>query len=191
MLLKLKEPTPEKLPESVEISDELKNAHSEFERIEKLITGAQAINENNAYLKFERGLEIKSKQANLLTIIEKITTLTTEISDYFSNLSNIVREEFAGDIEIDVQLLEYVMSKDEYKDCFKITANGKVFPYETNGALQNNVKMQILFNLQRLKGYTGVTVMDNCEANTTQPINTLGLNCVLVFATNYEQLIIK
>ena len=83
------------------------------------------------------------------------------------------------------------MSKDEYKDCFKITANGKVYPYECNGALRNNVKMQILYNLQRLKGYTGVTIMDNCESNTTEPINSLGLNCVLAFATGDKQLIIK
>ena len=115
----------------------------------------------------------------------------TEISDYFSNLAAIVKQEFAGDIELDVQLLEFVMSRDEYKDCFKITANGKVFPYECNGALQNNVKMQVLANLQRLKGYTGVTVMDNCEANTTQPVNTCGLNCVLAYATLENELTIK
>ncbi len=185
------EPTPEKLPESVEISEELKEAHAEFERINEQIIGAKAINTNNAKLIESRTAEIKLKQANLLQIIEKITTLTTEISDYFSNLAAIVKQEFAGDIELDVQLLEYVMSKDEYKDCFKITANGKVFPYECNGALQNNVKMQVLANLQRLKGYTGVTVMDNCEANTTQVINTCGLNCVLAYATNDNELIIK
>jgi len=190
-LSNLIEPTPEKLPESVEILIELKDAHLEFEHLKELIIGAKAINENNNALFWERSAQIKSKQANLLTIIEKITTLTTEISDYFSNLSNIVKQEFAGEILINVQLLEYVMSRDEYKDCFKITANGKVFPYECNGALQNNVKMQILFNLQRLKGYTGVTVMDNCEANTTDPINSLGLNCVLAYATLETQLIIK
>ena len=190
-LSNLIEPTPEKLPESVEISEELKNAHLEFERIKELIIGANAINENNKKLIQDRSAQIKEKQANLLQIIEQITTLTTKISDYFSNLTNIVKQEFVGDIEIDVQLLEYVMSRDEYKDCFKITANGKTFPYETNGALQNNVKMQILFNLQRLKGYTGVTVMDNCEANTTDPINSLGLNCVLAYATLETQLIIK
>lgn len=187
----LQEPTPEKLPEQLEISDELKQAHIDFETINEQIIGAKAINANNAKLITERSNEIKEKQANLLQIIEQITTLTTEISDYFSNLTNIVKSEFAGDIEIDVELLEYVMNRGEYKDCFKITANGKVFPYECNGALQNNVKMQILYNLQRLKGYTGVTVMDNCEANTTQPINTLGLNCVLAYATNDNQLVIK
>lgn len=185
------EPPPEKLPESVEISEELKTAHAEFERINEQIIGANAINANNAKLIESRSTEIKLKQASLLQIIEKITTLTTEISDYFSNLATIVKQEFAGDIEIDVQLLEYVISKDEYKDCFKITANGKVFPYECNGALQNNVKMQVLANLQRLKGYTGVTVMDNCEANTTQPVNTCGLNCVLAYATLENELIIK
>ena len=190
-LLGLIEPTPEKLPESVEISEELKTAHSEFERINEQIIGAKAINANNALLIESRSSEIKLKQANLLEIIEKITTLTTEISDYFSNLATIVKQEFSGDIELDVQLLEYVMSRDEYKDCFKITANGKVFPYECNGALQNNVKMQVLANLQRLKGYTGVTVMDNCEANTTQPVNTCGLNCVLAYATLENELTIK
>jgi len=190
-LSSLIEPTPEKLPETIEISEELKTAHSEFERINEEIIGAKAINTNNAKLIQSRTAEIKLKQANLLEIIEKITTLTTEISDYFSNLATIVKQEFTGDIELDVQLLEYVMSKDEYKDCFKITANGKVFPYECNGALQNNVKMQVLANLQRLKGYSGVTVMDNCEANTTQPVNTCGLNCVLAYATLENELTIK
>lgn len=185
------EPIQEKLPESVEISDELKAAHVEFERINEEIIGAKAINANNAKLIESRSAEIKEKQANLLQIIEKITALTDEISDYFSNLATVVKQEFAGEIELDVQLLEHVMSRDEYKDCFKITANGKVFPYECNGALQNNIKMQVLANLQRLKGYTGVTVMDNCEANTTQPINTCGLNCILAYATNDNELIIK
>jgi len=190
-LTNLIEPTPEKLPEQLEISDELKNIHTEYEALKVDINKAIGVNENNVKLIAERSSEIKTKQANLLQIIEQITELTQAISDYFSNLSNIVKTEFAGEIEIDVELLEYVMSKDEYKDCFKITANGKTFPYECNGALQNNVKLQILANLQRLKGYTGVTVMDNCEANTTTPINTCGLNCVLAFATLDEQLIIS
>lgn len=190
-LSKLTEPTTEKLPESVEISEELKAAHAEFEAINEQIIGAKAINANNAKLIESRTEEIKLKQSNLLEIIEKITTLTTEISDYFSNLATIVKQEFAGGIELDVQLLEFVMSRDEYKDCFKITANRKVFPYECNGALQNNVKMQVLANLQRLKGYTGVTAMDNCEANTSDPINSLGLNCVLAYATYDKELIIK
>lgn len=190
-LSNLIEPVPEKLPESVEISEVLQNAHTEFTRIDKEIIGAKAINSNNAKLIESRSKEIKEKQANLLQIIEKITVLTTEISDYFSSLANIVKQEFAGDIKIDVELLEYVMSRDEYKDCFKITANGKIFPYECNGALQNNVKLQVLANLQRLKGYKGITVMDNCEANTTQPVNTCGLNCVLAFATLENELIIK
>jgi hypothetical protein len=94
-------------------------------------------------------------------------------------------------LKLMLNFLEHVMSKDEYKDCFKITANGKVFPFECNGALQNNVKMQILFNLQRLKNYNSVTIMDNCEANTSQPINTLGLNCVIAFATFDNELLIK
>ena len=190
-LSELIEPTPEKLPESVEISEELKAAHSEFEVINEQLIGAKAINANNTKLIESRTAEISLKQANLLEIIEKITKLTTEISDYFSNLATVVKQEFAGEIELDVQLLEYVMSRDEYKDCFKITANGKVFPYECNGALQNNVKIQVLANLQRLKGYTGVTVMDNCEANTTQPVNTCGLNCVLAYATLENELTIK
>jgi DNA repair exonuclease SbcCD ATPase subunit len=187
-LQQLKEPTPEKLPEQVEISEELKEASEKYKALQVEINKAEGVNENNAKLIAERAIEIKAKQSNLLQIGSDIATLTAEISDYFSNLSQIVKTEFAGDINIDVELLEYVMSKDEYKDTFKITANGKVFPYECNGALQNNTKLQILFNLQRLKGYTGVTIMDNCEANTTQKINTLGLNCVIAFATLENEL---
>lgn len=190
-LSELKEPELLKMPEEMQISDELKNAHSEFEILNKRIIGQIAINENNVKLREQYNAEIKSLQGSLFTIGEEIAKLTKEISDYFSNLHGIVKSEFAGDIEIDVELLEYVLTKDEWKDCFKITANGKVFPYECNGALQNNLKLQVLATFQRLKGYSGITLMDNCEANTTQPINTCGLNCVLAYATNDEKLIIK
>ena len=98
---------------------------------------------------------------------------------------------FAGPIEIGVQLQEYVITTGEYSDIFKITANGKVFPYECNGALQNNTKLQVLGTLQRLKGYKGITIMDNAEANTTQIIEKGELNLVLARATNEKKLIIK
>lgn len=190
-LSNLAEPTLQMLPESVVISDELQAFRDEYLRIEKEIIGAKAINANNAKIKGEKESEIKEKQNNLLKIIEEITILQAAISDYFANLKGIISEEFKGEISIDVELLEYVMANDDYKDCFKITANGKVFPYECNGALQNNTKLQILANMQRLTGYTGVTLMDNCEANTSQPLNTLNLNCVTAFATNKSQLTIK
>ena len=190
-LSELKEPELLKMPEEMQISDELKNAHSEFEILNKRIIGQIAINGNNVKLREQYNTEIKALQGSLFTIGEEIAKLTKEISDYFSNLQGIVKSEFAGDIEIDVELLEYVLTKDEWKDCFKITANGKVFPYECNGALQNNLKLQVLATFQRMKGYSGITLMDNCEANTTQPINTCGLNCVLAYATNDENLIVK
>ena len=180
--------TPERLPETIEISDQLKQAHADFELQNKEITKQIGVNENNVKLRAQYNAEIKQLQDSLFTIGEEITKLTAEISDYFSNLEGIVKSEFSGKIEIGVELLEYVMSRDEYKDCFKITANGKVFPYECNGALQNNLKLQILATFQRLKGYTGITLMDNCEANTTQPVETCGLNCVLAYATNDENL---
>lgn len=187
-LANLTEPTPERLPETIEISEQLKQAHADFELQNKEITKQIGVNENNVRLRAQYNAEIKQLQDSLFTIGEEIAKLTAEISDYFSNLEGIVKSEFAGKIEIGVELLEYVMSRDEYKDCFKITANGKVFPYECNGALQNNLKLQVLATFQRLKGYTGITLMDNCEANTTQPVETCGLNCVLAYATNDENL---
>lgn len=191
MLLKLLEPTPEKLPESMEISDELKQAHEQFEMLNKQIIGQTAINENNVKLREQYASDIKVLQANLFTIGEEISDLTSKISDYFSNLQGVVKNEFAGDILIDVELLEYVMSRDEWKDCFKITANGKIFPYECNGALQNNLKLQVLSTFQRLQGYKGITLLDNAEANTSTPINTCGTNCILAYATFDTELIIK
>lgn len=184
----LTEPTPEALPEEITIPDNLRVAHAEFIAIEKEITGAEAINTHNAAKRADNNAQIKIKQELLMELDTTIVRLRQEISDYFSNLNGIVKQEFAGDIEIGVELLEYVMSRDEYKDCFRITANGKVFPYECNGALQNNVKFQVLASLQRLNNYTGITIMDNCEANTTDPINTCGLPCVLATATNESEL---
>lgn len=184
----LTEPIPERLPETIEISEQLKQAHTDFELQNKEITKQIGVNENNVRLREQYNAEIKALQGSLFTIGEEISKLTAEISDYFSNLEGVVKSEFSGKIEIGVELLEYVMSRDEYKDCFKITANGKVFPYECNGALQNNLKLQVLATFHRLKGYTGITLMDNCEANTTQPVETCGLNCVLSYATNDENL---
>lgn len=187
-LANLTEPIPERLPETIEISEQLKQAHADFELQNKEITKQIGVNENNVRLREQYNAEIKALQGSLFAIGEEISKLTAEISDYFSNLEGIVKSEFSGKIKIGVELLEYVMSRDEYKDCFKITANGKVFPYECNGALQNNLKLQVLATFQRLKGYSGITLMDNCEANTTTPINTCGLNCVLAYATNDENL---
>jgi len=187
----LTEPTPEKLPEASIISDELKQAYELVKNLQIEINKAQGVNENNTRLIAEHAAQIKEKQANLLKIIEQINDLQTAISQYFSNLSEIVKTEFAGDIAIDVDILEYVISRDEYKDIFKITANNKVFPYECNGALQNNVKTQILSNFQRLKEYKGITILDNAEANTSQPINVNGLNAVIAYATFDEKLTIK
>ena len=190
-LTDLVEPKIEKLPESLEIDPTLINAHAQFTELNTEITKQIGVNEHNIKLRSQYNAEIKSLQDDLFVIGGEIVKLTAEISDYFSNLNGIVKSEFAGDIEIDVQLLEYVMSKDEWSDCFKITANGNVFPYETNGALKTNLKLQVLATFQRLKDYKGVTIVDNCEGNTTQPINTCGLNCVLATATFDETLIIK
>ena len=190
-LLLIVEPTPEILPEASEISEELKKANLQFNAENKIIIENSAINLNNKKNREKWESEIKIQQTKLFEIDQQIVKLTNEISEYFSNLDGIVKKEFSGNIEIGVQLLEYVISKDEYKDCFKITANSKVYPYECNGALQNNVKLQILANIQRLKNYTGITIMDNCEANTTDAINTCGLQCVLARATNESELIIN
>lgn len=187
----LVEPIFEKLPENLEIPEDVKQAHADFELQNKEITKQIGVNENNVRLRAQYNAEIKQLQGNLFAISEEIAKLTAEISEYFSNLEGVVKSEFSGKIKIGVELLEYVMSRDEYKDCFKITANGKVFPYECNGALQNNLKLQVLATFQRLKGYTGITLMDNCEANTSTPINTCGLNCVLAYATFDKELIIK
>ena len=185
------EPILQKLPEDVAISEHLITAHDEFLAIEKEITGQTAINENNVKLRAEYNESIKALQKSIFEIGEKLAVLNTEISDYFSNLGQVVKTEFPGDIEIDVQLLEYVLTKNEWKDCFKITANGCVFPSECNGALQSNLKLQLLAGFQRLANYTGVTLMDNCEGNTTQPIDTCGLKTVLAFATFDKELTIK
>jgi len=190
-LTELKEPEIQKLPEALEISDEVKEAHRYFDEMDKERTKAIGVNENNVKLRDQYEKEIKALQGDLFSIGEQIAFLTTKISNYFSNLNGVVKSEFSGAIEIDVQLLELVITTGEYKDCFKITANGKVFPYECNGALQNNLKLQVLSTFQRLKNYSGITLMDNCEANTTDPINTCGMNCVLAFATTDKELTIK
>ncbi len=187
----LQEPTLEQLPTELTISDELKEAHSQYQELRDKVIGAEAVNANNEVNKEKKNKEVKTKRELLLEVDGKIITLQSEITDYFSNLTDVVEKEFKGKLKIGVQLQEYVITRDEYKDIFKITANSKVFPNECNGALINNVKLQVLAGLQRLKGYKGITIMDNAEANTTQPIDKNGLNLVVAKATESIELIIK
>ena len=187
----LKEPTLKELPTELTISDELNEAHEEYQNLRDEIVGAKAVNANNQERKALAELEIKKMQSILMEVDTEIIKLQSEITDYFSNLTNVVDKEFSGKIKIGVQLQELIISKDEYKDVFKITADGKVFPHECNGALINNTKLQVLATLQRLKGYNGITIMDNAEANTTQVIEPCGLNLVIARATSDKELIIN
>ena len=187
----VKEPKLKNLPTELAISEELKNAHVQYLSLRDEIIGAKAVNENNKRTKVRKETEIKEKQELLANLDSEVVDLQAEISNYFSNLSDIVAKEFDGKIKIGVQLLEYVITKNEYKDCFKIMANDKVFPSECNGALINNVKLQVLRTLQRLKNYKGITIIDNVEASTTQPLDGDGLNLVAAKATNESELIIK
>ncbi len=190
-LADLQEPQMKELPTELSISDELQEAHTQYQNLRDEIVGAKAVNKNNEDIKAKKEVEIQKFRDLLMKVDTEIITLQEEITDYFSNLTNVVDKEFSGKIKIGVELQEYIISKDEYKDAFKITADGKVFPHECNGALINNTKLQILATLQRLKGYSGITIMDNAEANTTQPIESCGLNLVIARATSDKELIIK
>ena len=187
----LKEPTLNSIPTELTISDELKDAHKQYSELRDENIGIEAINNNNEKTKVEKEAEIKEKQSFLADLDAKVVQLQNEISDYFSNLKDIVEKEFEGKIKIGVQLQEYVITKDEYKDCFKIIANDNIFPSECNGAFLNNVKLQVLRTLQRLKNYSGLTIMDNAEANTTEPLNRDGLNLVATKATHDNELLIN
>lgn len=184
----IKEPEPEKLPEALEIPAELVEAKKQFDAQDKLISEAIGVQKYNSANRAKWSAEIESNRAVMFDLNQQITMLKNQISDYFQNLKDIVKTEFPGEIEIGVELLKYVMTRDEYDPDFKITANGNAFPYECNGALQNNLKLQVLAGLQKLSSYNGPTVMDNCEANTTNPINTCGLPCLLAQATNIQTL---
>ena len=190
-LSELKEPTLKELPTELTISDELLEAHTQHQKLRDEIVGAKAVNKNNEDIKAKKETEIQKFRDLLMEVDTEIIKLQSEITDYFSNLTNVVENEFSGKIKIGVQLQELIISKDEYKDVFKITADGKVFPHECNGALINNTKLQVLATLQRLKGYKGITIMDNAEANTTQSIEPCGLNLVIARATSDKELIIK
>lgn len=173
------------------ISDELKEQHRLFEAQKLAKTDAEAINRNNARLRKEKEDEKEARRNALYEISEKITKIQQEISDYFANLADVVKEKFDGDYKIELKLQEYVIRTDDYKDCFIITADGKKFPHECNGAMVNNVKCQILNGLQKLAKYDGITVIDNAEANTTMPLNTLTLKAVVAMATKEDLLTFK
>ena len=187
----LKEPKLKALPTELTISDELSKAHDEYSELMIKITKAEGVNENNELNKSKKIKEVADNREFMSELDKKIVPLQNEISDYFSNLKDIVEKEFEGKIKIGVQLQEYVITKNEYKDCFKIIANDNIFPSECNGAFLNNVKLQVLRTLQRLKNYSGLTIMDNAEANTTEPLNSEGLNIIVAKAINENQLLIK
>mgnify|MGYP000858027941 CR=1 FL=1 len=187
----LGEPKLKELPTEMEVSEELKEAHQQYVVLHEAIVGANAVNANNAKIKDRSESEIKENQNLIAELDSKIVNLQSEISDYFSNLDGVVKKEFCGKIEIGVQLQEYVITRDEYKDCFKIVADGKIFPSECNGAFKNNVKLQLLRGLQKLRKYHGITIFDNAEANTTEKINGEGLNLVIARATDDKELIIS
>lgn len=190
-LIFLKEPKLKELPTEMEVSEELREFHNQYVEIHEAIIGANAVNANNAKIKERSESEIKENQNLIAELDSKIVNLQNEISDYFSNLDGVVKKEFSGKIEIGVQLQEYVITRDEYKDCFKIVADGKIFPSECNGAFKNNVKLQLLRGLQKLRKYNGITIFDNAEANTTEKINGDGLNLVIARATENKELIIS
>ncbi len=187
----LKEPKLKELPTETTISEELEAFHQEYLSIRDQFVGALAVNASNKEIKAKSEDEIKEYQTLIANLDLEIVELQGKISDYFSNLDGVVKKEFGGKIEIGVQLQEYVITKDDYKDCFKITADGKIFPSECNGAFKNNVKLQLLRGLQKLRKYNGITIFDNAEANTTDPINGQGLNLVIARATGDKELIIS
>lgn len=187
----LEEPKLKELPTEMEVPKELEEAHQQYVALHEAIVGANAVNANNTKVKKRSESEIKEKQALIGELDSKIVNLQSEISNYFSNLDGVVKQEFSGQIKIGVQLQEYVITRDEYKDCFKIVADGKIFPSECNGAFKNNVKLQLLRGLQKLRGYHGITIFDNAEANTTEKINGEGLNLVIARATEDKELIIS
>ena len=190
-LSELKEPKLLSLPETLEISDELKQLEIEYQNARDERNKLIGVNENNAKLRAEKEKEKSEMQGALLELDSKIIKLQNEITEYFANLKGVVKKEFAGKYDIDVELLELVITTKEYKDVFKITANGRVFPYECNGAMINNVKLQLLNGMQRLAGYNGVTILDNVEANTTEALNAYDLKLVSAQATFDKELLIK
>ena len=190
-LRELQEPIYKSLPTSIEIDTELIEAHNLFktQRVEQ--NEKQGVNKNNELIRIKKNEEKELLRVGLINVNSDLVELENQISNYFSNLNGIVKENFAGKIEINVQLQELVITKNEYKDVFKITANNNIFPYECNGAFKNNVKLQILRGLQKLSGYNGITLIDNTEANTTEALDDNGLQLVAVCATFDNDLIIE
>ena len=54
-------------------------------------------------------IEIKKMQSILMEVDTEIIKLQSEITDYFSNLTNVVENEFSGKIKIGVQLQELII----------------------------------------------------------------------------------
>lgn len=173
------------------ISDELAERHRLYTEQYEAKLSAEAVNKHNEKLRAENETEREKKRAAIMELTERITALKQAISDYFANLANVITEKFAGQYKIELKLQEYVITNDDYKDCFRVIANGKEYPHGCNGAMQKNVECQLLNGLQKLAGYNGLTVIDNAEANTTIPLDTLELNAVVAKATENKELTLK
>ena len=70
-LSELKQPTPEQLPTELTISDELKEAHSQFVKLHEEIIGQKAVNKNNAEKKASKEIEVTEKRDLLMKVDEK------------------------------------------------------------------------------------------------------------------------
>ena len=82
-LSELKEPTLEELPTELTISDDLQEAHNEYQKLRDEIVGAKAVNANNQEKKALAEIEIKKMQSLLMEVDTEIIKLQEEITDYF------------------------------------------------------------------------------------------------------------
>ena len=58
------------------------------------------VNKNNENIKAKKEIEIQKFRDLLMKVDTEIITLQEEITDYFSNLTNVVEKEFSGKIKI-------------------------------------------------------------------------------------------
>ncbi len=170
----------------------LKNELEKFNKIEAEIKDAEAIINHNEKLRLQYENDLQDLKIRFLNVQKSIAEITEAIKNYSENIKTEFSNHFPGKLEIDIEVMEYIITTGDYNQTFFFVVNGKRFDLNIkannrlNGALMNNAKIQILAGLQKLSGKNYPILIDNAEANTTQAIDNCGKD-LITFTANFDE----
>lgn len=154
----------------------------------------EAIIEHNEKLRANFNLELEELKIRYLNVKKRIAEIEAGIKKYSETIKAEFAKHFAGKLNIEIEVMEYILTTGEYNQTFFFKVNGKRFDAfnrannQLNGALEVNAKIQILAGLQNLSGKSYPILIDGIEKNTTQKIENCGKDLIITRANFDEKL---